>query len=75
MLMMKKAGVPDLEILRGATIYAAEWLEADDKYGSVELGKAADLILLNGNTLEDIARVEEIYRVIHKGKVITPDGY
>lgn len=70
MLLLKKAGVPDLEILRGATIYAAEWLEVDDMYGSVEPGKAADLILLNGNPLEDITFAGDIHKVIQKGSVV-----
>ena len=43
MVLMKEAGVSDLEVLRGATIYAAEWLEVDDQYGTVEPGKIRGL--------------------------------
>lgn len=71
MVLMKEAGVPDLEVLRGATIYAAEWLEVNDKYGSVEPGKFADLVVLNANPLDDISHVSDIYLVIQHGKLIT----
>jgi imidazolonepropionase-like amidohydrolase len=39
MILMNEAGVTELEVLRGATIYAAEWLEVDDRYGTIEPGK------------------------------------
>jgi len=70
MVLMKETGVPDVEVLRGATIYAAEWLEVDDKYGSVETGKIADLVMLNANPLDDIAHVSDIYMVIQHGEII-----
>lgn len=73
MLLLKEAGVPDLEILRAATLYPAEWLEADDRYGTVEPGKAADLVLLNGNPLEDISFAGDIHGVIQKGRVVPMD--
>jgi hypothetical protein len=70
MINMKEVGVNDLEILKGATIYAAEWLEVDDTYGSVEPGKVADLLLLNGNPVEDITQVGEIFQVIQNGEIV-----
>jgi hypothetical protein len=70
MVLMKEAGVPNVEVLRGATIYAAEWLEVDGKYGSVETGKIADLVVLNANPLDDIAVVSDIYMVIQHGEII-----
>ena len=70
MVLMKEAGVPDIEVLRGATIYAAEWLEVDDRYGSVEVGKFADLVVLNINPLEDIAHVGDVFLVLQHGKIV-----
>jgi hypothetical protein len=70
MVLMKEAGVTDLEVLRGATIYASEWLEVDDRYGSVELGKIADLVVLNSNPLDDIAHVGDVYMVIQHGEIV-----
>jgi len=70
MVLMKEVGVPDIEVLRGATIYAAEWLEVDDKYGSVEAGKFADLVVLSANPLDDIAHVGDVFLVIQHGEVL-----
>jgi hypothetical protein len=70
MILMKAAGVTDVEVLKGATIYAAEWLELDDKYGAVEPGKIADLLLLNSNPLDNIAHVGEVFMVIQHGEIV-----
>ena len=70
MVLMKEAGVPDIAVLRGATIYAAEWLEIDDKYGSVESGKIADLVILNANPLDDIAHVGDVFLVLQHGEIV-----
>jgi imidazolonepropionase-like amidohydrolase len=70
MILMNEAGVAELEVLRGATIYAAEWLEVDDKYGTVEPGKIADLIVLGSNPLDDIAHVGDVFMVIQHGEIV-----
>jgi len=70
MVLMKEVGVTELEVLRGATIYAAEWLEVDDLYGSVEPGKMADIVVLDSNPLDDIAHVYDVFMVIQHGQVV-----
>jgi imidazolonepropionase-like amidohydrolase len=69
MLLMKEAGVTNVEVLKGATTYAAEWLEVDHTYGAVEPGKIADLVILNSNPLDDIAHVSDISMVMQHGKI------
>ncbi|MCD6322123.1 MAG: amidohydrolase [Clostridiales bacterium] len=47
-----KEGMDMLEALKAITIYAAEVCELDDKVGSLEKGKDADLAIFDGNPLE-----------------------
>jgi len=70
MVLMNEAGVTELDVLRGATIYAMEWLEVDDRYGTVEPGKIADLVVLNSNPLDDIAHVGDLFMVIRHGEIV-----
>jgi imidazolonepropionase-like amidohydrolase len=70
MRLLVEAGVPEVEVLKGATTYAAHWLEADDRFGSLEPGKSADLVVLNADPLADIANVGDIHLVIQKGNVV-----
>ena len=41
--------------------------------GSLEVGKLADLVILNENPLEDIRRTESIDKVVQNGKVFSAD--
>ena len=52
---------------RAMTIYPAELLRVDDRIGSIDEGKDADLVILSGDPLERDSRVE---KVIFNGKVV-----
>lgn len=67
--LMKKAGMPNKEIIKTATINAAELLDLSDKLGSLEVGKWADIIAIKGNPLEDISLLEKVYFVMKDGEV------
>ncbi len=49
--LLVKAGLTPEEALASATRLPATWLDIDDKIGTVEVGKYADLILLDANPL------------------------
>lgn len=70
MQKLRKRGLSELEIIRGATIYPAEWLGVEDRYGSISPGALANLIILDKNPLEDIANFEFPYMVIMNGQVV-----
>ncbi|WKN42609.1 amidohydrolase family protein [Tunicatimonas pelagia] len=72
MELMVESGISPMEVLVGATLENARFFRIEDKLGSVEVGKQADLLLLDANPLEDIRAMYQINRVMLNGKWITP---
>ena len=68
-----EAGLPALEVLRIATQHAAEALAVQDDLGTLEVGKVADIVLLDKNCLDDIKNTQSIWRVIKDGWLFDPD--
>ncbi|WP_125778928.1 metal-dependent hydrolase family protein [Pseudoalteromonas rubra] len=66
---MVKFGMNELQALQAATINSATLLKMQDKLGSLEPGKLADIIAVPGNPLEDIQVMETVTMVIKDGKV------
>ena len=54
-------GLPEEEALKAVTINAAEILGIDDRVGSLAEGKVANIVLMDGNPLEVITRVEHLF--------------
>jgi imidazolonepropionase-like amidohydrolase/Tol biopolymer transport system component len=52
--MLAQGGMTNMEALRAATLNGANYLGMDSQIGSLEVGKIADLIILDKNPLEDI---------------------
>lgn len=69
---LTQAGIPPLEAIRIATRNAAEAVGAAHDLGTLEVGKLADILLLDANPLEDIRNTEKIWRVIKGGWVFDP---
>ncbi|AZZ97829.1 amidohydrolase family protein [Pseudoalteromonas sp. R3] len=66
---MVKFGMNELQALQAATINSATLLKMQDKLGSLEAGKLADIIAVPGNPLQDIQVMETVTLVIKDGKV------
>jgi hypothetical protein len=64
LISLQNAGLTPLEVLQTATLNAAKYQNATDSLGSIEIGKIADLVLLNSNPLEDIRHTQDIEAVI-----------
>jgi imidazolonepropionase-like amidohydrolase len=62
--LLVEAGLSPLEALQSATIRPVEFLGRDGSLGTVEEGKIADLVLLDGNPLEDIRNTRRIVAVV-----------
>ncbi len=66
--MMAEAGLTPYEVLRAATADAAECLGLLHETGTVEAGKAADLLLLEANPLEAVENVRRQVGVMYAGR-------
>ncbi|MEO7761760.1 MAG: amidohydrolase family protein [Casimicrobiaceae bacterium] len=62
------AGLTPLEILQMTTLNPAEYLGRQATMGTVEVGKNADLVLLDANPVADVANLDKISAVVLKGK-------
>ena len=70
MRRMVEAGVPAGDVLLGATGRAARWIEAAPDYGTVEVGKVADLVLVEGDPVVDIGATRAIVEVWRAGRPV-----
>ena len=67
--LLVESGLTPLQALRAATITPAEFFNLEDKMGTVEVGKFADLVILNNNPLNNIKHTQDIHAVILKGRI------
>jgi hypothetical protein len=63
-------GMSPLEALTAATGAAAHALVAEDEIGTIEVGKWADLVILDADPLEDIRNTRKIWMVIKGGEIV-----
>jgi imidazolonepropionase-like amidohydrolase len=71
--LLVRAGLTPTEALIVATAVAAAKVGAQERLGTVEVGKEADLVVLRESPLEDIRNTREIDCVIKRGKLFDPD--
>ncbi len=64
-----RAGIPANQVLQMATIISAEITNTDNQLGSIEPGKLADLILVDGNPTENISDIRRVELTIKDGKL------
>ena len=65
-----EAGLTALEALQAATINPARYLGVTDSLGAVAERKLADLVLLDGNPLDDITNTQRIHAVLLHGRLL-----
>lgn len=68
-----EAGIPNAAVLKMATLDSARVVGVDDRTGSIEVGKDSDLILVDGNPLEDISTIRRATLVMKGNTVYRPD--
>jgi imidazolonepropionase-like amidohydrolase len=67
--MMKQGGMTNMEALRVATMNGARYIGMDHALGSIEEGKLADIIVIDGNPLEDIRVTENVTHTMINGRL------
>jgi imidazolonepropionase-like amidohydrolase len=68
-ILMNEAGMPVLEAIKSATVNAADLLGQSDLIGSIEVGKAADIIAVPGDPVADVKLMTKVNFVMKDGKV------
>ena len=69
MPIMVREGMTPMEVIQAATSKAARYMDWADRVGSVEAGKLADLIAVQGDPLADIGVMQDVAVVIQGGLV------
>lgn len=71
---MVEAGMPPMATIQSATIVAADLLGLKDKLGSIEKGKLADIIAVEGDPLTNISAMKNVTFVMKEGEVYKENG-
>lgn len=69
-----KRGMSAIEAIRAATVNAAELMGWTDRVGSVDVGRFADLIAVDGDPLADISVLKQVKWVMKGGVVVKGEG-
>ena len=73
--LLSQLGIPSTQALQEATIVAARLRGIESQTGSLERGKCADIIVVDGNPIADISRLSAIQFVMKQGKILHPVAY
>lgn len=67
MELLKEAGLTNMQVIGAATLQNARFFRIDERLGSIEKGKIADLILLRQNPLDDLKAMNTVEKVMLNG--------
>ena len=70
---MRESGMSNWQIIRASTINGAKVLDKEHEFGTVAVGKKANLILLDANPIDTIENVTKLNLVINNGKIFNPN--
>lgn len=71
--LLVRAGLSPARVLRMATLDAARFLGENNDWGIVAAGRRADLVLLDGDPLADIANARRVHAVVLNGRLLRPE--
>jgi imidazolonepropionase-like amidohydrolase len=67
--LMVEGGMPPMEAIQSATLQAARLLKVEDILGTLEAGKLADVVAVDGDPLENISAMKKVVFVMKEGQV------
>lgn len=67
--LMVEGGMPPMRAIQSATLVAAQLLKIDDRLGTIEPGKLADIVAVSGNPLEEISAMRKVEFVMKDGTI------
>lgn len=70
MVMFVEAGLTPMQAIQAGTINVAKAFRKDKDFGTIEAGKVADIVLIDGDPLKDIWSVQNVTMTILGGKVV-----
>jgi imidazolonepropionase-like amidohydrolase len=73
LIAMNKLGLPAIDTIRAATLNAADLMGWQDRIGSIEAGKFADMIAVSGDPLADVTVLGNVKFVMKGGAVVKND--
>jgi imidazolonepropionase-like amidohydrolase len=71
---MQKAGMTNWQIMQSSTVNGAKMLNKENEFGTITVGKKANLILLDANPIDNLNNCTKIDKVINKGVVFSPEN-
>ena len=69
---MQYFGIPTMSVIQAATINAARALGLEKRLGSIDVGKEADILIINGDPVSDIRNLRNIELVMKEGVIYDP---
>lgn len=73
MQTMHKSGMSNWQVIEASTVNGAKILNKESEFGTVSIGKKANLILLDANPVDDLKNITKINLIINRGNVIDPN--
>ena len=70
--LMNEAGMTPMQVIVAATRNGAEVIGRGEELGTLEAGKLADIIVVNGDPLQDLSALGNVELVVKNGKIINP---
>jgi imidazolonepropionase-like amidohydrolase len=70
--LYSKAGVPNAKVLQSATWTSAKVAGKENELGSLQVGKKANLIVIDGDPLKNISDIRKVELVMKNGNLYDP---